>query len=172
MRLYIPDLKKEEGKFIPFHVSIKLATGNTDDAVMDVRLEAAYVAQRVIIKGEWHVELEGECSRCLEKLTYPLKDSFYEEFIHLKSPADPKGFGEVKEPDKEERFVFKGDSLDLAEYFRQSFLMAQPLKMLCRTDCKGLCPVCGINKNNGECRCEQKGIDPRWAALEKLKGEL
>ena len=45
MRLYIPDLKKEEGKFIPFHVSIKLATGNTDDAVMDVRLEAAYVAK-------------------------------------------------------------------------------------------------------------------------------
>ena len=129
------------------------------------------MSQRVIIKGEWHVELEGECMVPGE-VNIPFKRQFYEEFIHLKSPADPKGYGEVNEPDKEERFVFKGDFLDLAEYFRQSFLMAQPLKILCRTDCKGLCPACGINKNNGECRCEQKGIDPRWAALEKLKGEL
>jgi uncharacterized protein len=43
------------------------------------------------------------------------------------------------------------------------------MKPLCRADCRGLCPVCGGNKNVTECRCETRGTDPRLAPLEALR---
>jgi uncharacterized protein len=172
MRLYVPDLKKEEGKFLPFNSSIKLEINNDKIAVMDVRLQAAYIPNRVLVKGKWQVDVEGECSRCLEKSTYCLKENFYEEFIHLKGPAELKEFGGGMELEKGERFVFKGELLDLTEYFRQSFFMSQPLKILCQDDCKGLCPACGVNKNREQCQCVPEDINPRWAVLEKMRGDL
>lgn len=171
MRLYIPDLKKEQGKFIPFNGSVKLMFNDDKFVVMDVRLQAAYIPNRVLLKGQWQVNVEGECSRCLEKFVYCLKDDFYEEFIHLKGPAEQKGFEEL-ELENGERFAFKGESIDLTEYLRQSFLMSQPLKILCRDDCKGLCPICGINKNKEECQCTQENINSCWAALEKIRRGL
>jgi uncharacterized protein len=41
--------------------------------------------------------------------------------------------------------------------------------MLCREDCKGICPECGIDRNTGECSCVADDIDPRWAALKNFK---
>lgn len=172
MRLYISDLKKEEGKFFPFNGSIKLEINNGKNAVLDVKLQAAYTANRVLVKGEWQVDLEGGCSRCLEKSTYRLKENFYEEFIHLKGPAELKEFDRGLELEKGEKFVFKGELLDLTEYFRQSFFMSQPLKILCQNDCQGLCPVCGVNKNREQCQCVQESVNPRWDVLEKMRGNL
>jgi len=71
--------------------------------------------------------------------------------------------------EKGDDFIFRGDVLDLREYFRQLFLIAQPLKILCRNDCKGLCPICGTNKNRNDCDCAEDNIDPRWSMLQKLK---
>jgi len=172
MRLYIPDLKKEEGKFIPFDGFVKLLLNDEEAAVMEVKLQAAYIPYRLLVKGQWRVQMEKECSRCLEKFPYNLKEHFYEEFIHLKGPAEQKGYGEELKLEDGERFVFRGDSIDLTEYLRQSFLMSQPLKVLCREECKGLCPICGINKNLEQCQCTGDNINPRWAALEKIRKGL
>jgi uncharacterized protein len=46
-----------------------------------------------------------------------------------------------------------------------------PLKVLCKDDCKGLCPRCGINLNDTSCSCDTTDTDPRWAPLSKLKDE-
>ena len=172
MRLYLHDLKKEEGKFIPFSGSVKLEINDAEAVIMEINFQAAYISDRVMIKGKWQVDMEGECSRCLEKSTYSLKENFREEFIHLAGPAEQKESGKMAEQDNEERFFFKGELLDLAEYFRQAFLMSQPLKILCRDDCKGLCPICGVNKNREQCQCVRDAINSRWAVLEKIKGDL
>lgn len=58
--------------------------------------------------------------------------------------------------------------LDLSEVVRQGLWLAEPEKALCRSDCAGLCPNCGGNRNLGECQCDQASIDPRWAALQAL----
>ncbi len=65
-------------------------------------------------------------------------------------------------------FPFDGETLDLEPLLREQFVLAIPYSPLCREDCKGLCPQCGIDRNTGTCACE-KPIDPRLAALKGLK---
>jgi uncharacterized protein len=166
MKLYIPVLKKEEGKFFHYSESFRLEIEGEESPVMSIDLQAAYIRPNLLIKGNWMMELKGECSRCLEQSSFLLKENFYEEFKQLPGGGDylddyPHGDLDT--------CVFKGDSLDLDEYFRQSYYMSQPLKILCKSDCKGLCPVCGINKNKDECKCNNERIDPRWELLQKIK---
>jgi uncharacterized protein len=65
-------------------------------------------------------------------------------------------------------FPFDGERVDLEPLFREQFVLAIPYAPLCREDCAGLCPQCGIDRNTGTCTCE-KPIDPRLAALKGLK---
>src|SRR5207244_13446979 len=65
-------------------------------------------------------------------------------------------------------FPWDGDKIDLEPLFREQFVLAIPYAPLCREDCKGLCPQCGIDLNTGTCTCE-KPVDPRLAGLKGLK---
>ena len=56
----------------------------------------------------------------------------------------------------------------LDDLVRDTLLVAEPLRELCKSDCKGLCPVCGQNLNEGQCDCDTFVPDPRLAALESL----
>ena len=58
--------------------------------------------------------------------------------------------------------------LDLAPLVREDMLVSMPLQTLCRADCKGLCPQCGQNWNDGPCDCRDDEIDPRFAGLADL----
>lgn len=170
MKLYVPDLRKEEGKFITYNSTLVLSIGgNEEDPTLEINLQAAYAAKMILIKGHWEAEMQGECSRCLEKCQYQIKESFYEEFKQLSLINEPSKRDSGNTPEEGDLFVFRGDTLDLDEYFRQSFLMSQPLKILCRSQCKGLCPVCGANLNYQQCSCLEENLDPRWELLLKLK---
>ena len=66
--------------------------------------------------------------------------------------------------------VIDGNELDLAEVAREQIVLNLPEQVLCSEDCKGICPTCGTDLNEGECRCREDDIDPRWQALKELKG--
>ena len=70
--------------------------------------------------------------------------------------------------DDEEANRFDGDFIDITELVRDTVLAAQPLSKLCKPDCKGLCPVCGADLNQGDCGCDRFIPDPRMAALQEL----
>jgi uncharacterized protein len=65
--------------------------------------------------------------------------------------------------------VFDGEAIDVDEIVKEQILLAVPTRMLCRDECKGICPQCGIDKNTGDCQCVTDETDPRWAALKNLK---
>ena len=73
----------------------------------------------------------------------------------------------LDEEDTGEFIVVEGIRLDLTALVREDLLLALPAKFLCREDCKGLCPICGKNLNDGSCSCK-KPIDPRLEALRQL----
>ena len=60
--------------------------------------------------------------------------------------------------------------LDITELVKDTLIAAQPIKKLCNADCRGLCPNCGKNLNDGECNCNKTKIDPRLAPILKFKG--
>ena len=72
----------------------------------------------------------------------------------------------VTDPDA---FPIVGEQLDLAEMVREAVLLEAPTNPLCRPDCAGLCPVCGVDRNEAACSCDTTVRDERWAALDALK---
>ncbi len=96
------------------------------------------------------------CTRCLEGFIRPVTIPFGQTYREDDGQADPDAID------------FHGDEIDLAEPVREALIMAEPLKALCREDCRGLCPRCGVNRNETPCACGSDDIDPRLAALAKL----
>ena len=66
--------------------------------------------------------------------------------------------------------VEPGDMIDLTEVVRQHLVLALPIAPRCSSDCRGLCPRCGADRNAGTCGCDTEGIDPRLQALEGWSG--
>ena len=104
-----------------------------------------------------------ECRRCLTDVTEEVNDELHAVFA-------PAGDDEVDDPDVFE-FDPGGRELDLRPAVRESWLLAVPAFAECREDCKGLCPSCGADLNEGECACEP-ARDSRWDALRKPAGRM
>lgn len=120
----------------------------------------------VIVIGRFDATARLSCSRCLEPLVTRVGPDVD---MHLvPAPGVRQREGELGPEDLEVDF-YRGDVLDLGGLLRSETDLALPMKPLCRTDCRGLCPVCGGNRNLTECRCETRGLDLRLAPLEALR---
>lgn len=117
----------------------------------------------ITVRGMISCTIAGFCDRCGESVKIPLTCEFCEAFSNLEEKADE----DVLDEDDVIHF-FEGDKIDLLPYAEQSIFLAMPMKILCRPDCKGLCPQCGINLNENECSCDKSPIDPRFAVLADL----
>ena len=113
-------------------------------------------------KGEIETKINIECSRCLKKFTQILKSEI--GFL-LKEEKDQL----MLEAEDRENQVQPGSIFKLDDLVRESLVLSLPLKPLCSEDCKGFCPVCGIDLNLSNCKCKKDTIDPRWEKLKDLK---
>ena len=132
----------------------------------DVRKDA----QKVRLVGRVKATLDLDCSRCVEPFTVPV-DSVFDLLFLPASTNTGEGEREVEEDDLGVSF-YRDDLIDLGEVMREQFYLALPMKPLCRDDCRGLCPVCGINKNRATCTCQAVWVDPRMDALRKLRNNF
>jgi len=120
----------------------------------------------VFVNGQIDTRVQVECDRCLQPVELPVNADFELEYI---SDSDYKSGGPVELTEAEMSVsVFDGEAIDVDEIVKEQILLAVPTRMLCREDCKGICPECGIDRNTGECSCTTNDIDPRWAALKGL----
>ena len=118
-----------------------------------VENEAGIVTLRYTAVMNMHVV----CDRCLTELDKSEKMSFSHVLVT-----------ELSNEDDDSYLVVEDGLLDIEELVVSDILLALPSKFLCKTDCKGLCPVCGTNLNDSECSCEKKQFDPRLEALKEL----
>ena len=122
---------------------------------------------RVVAKLE--ATMEVGCARCLEPVRFTVNRAF--DLLYRPLGADKRAEEvAISEADTEIGY-YEGDGLLLEDVLREQVLLAAPVKLVCREDCKGLCPQCGTNLNTATCNCQQPG-DPRWAALSELKNKL
>jgi len=106
------------------------------------------------------VRLHGPCYRCLGDAA-------------LELPIEAREYQDEKADDEEMKTEYVvGNELDLSQWARDAIALALPDKILCRPDCAGLCDECGKNLNDEPHVHEEADADPRWAALEQLRGEL
>jgi uncharacterized protein len=135
---------------------------------LEVRASAELVEGQIRISGELATRLELVCARCLEPVLEEVSREFDLFYKPMKSIAEEKEEMRLKLDDTEIAF-FEGDGLFLADVLAEQVLLAIPMKVICRSDCRGLCPHCGANLNTDECRCEAHATDPRLAPLARLK---
>ena len=121
----------------------------------------------ILVTARLMTSIQDECSRCLEPFTEDLALEIEEEYFPLIEVTTGASM-----PIPEDAGPFRIDErhvLNLLEAARQAVLLTKPLQPLCREGCRGLCPQCGGNILRGECRCEEQIIDPRWAALARMR---
>lgn len=129
------------------------------DISLDLRLES--VTEGVLVSGTISVPLEGECGRCLAPIRETMAVTIQELFAYENSTTD-------ETTDEDEVGRMQGDLIDLEPAFRDAVVLALPVNPLCRQDCPGLCPECGVRWDELPEGHTHEQIDPRWAALGRL----
>lgn len=123
------------------------------DVALDVLLES--VPEGIVVSGAATAEWQGECRRCLGPVAGALHGDFRELF--------------ERHPTVGDTYELRHDQVDLEPLARDVLLLELPLAPLCTEGCRGICPTCGADLNQGACSCPSADRDPRWAALDELR---
>ncbi len=112
----------------------------------------------LVMTGTVRTTIHGVCDRCAGD---------FDRLVEI--PMNVVLVTELSNEEDEDEWVFplEGDNADLEDIVRTVFVLNLDSKLLCREDCKGICPRCGKNLNGGPCDC-RKEPDPRFAALKQL----
>ena len=126
--------------------------------------------QDIRVVGDLATRLEINCARCLEPVPRQIKRSF--DLLYRPQGSDA-GREELSVTAVEaEVGYYQGGGLLLEDVLREQILLAVPFKVVCREDCRGLCPACGKNLNEGKCACPELPADSRWEALKGLHDRI
>jgi uncharacterized protein len=137
----------------------ELDVGDLSLSYLRGKLEFTRVVDGILVEGTLETEIQTLCTRCLSPLKLPVTLTL----------EDTIGLPNAEITSERPVRVNEEGWADLTPLIREYAWLALPLNPLCSTDCEGLCPVCGGNRNLGECVCEEtEEIDPRWEALRDL----
>ena len=133
---------------------------------------AERAGEEIRIAGNLSGTMEMSCSRCLEPARCDIQKSFDLFFRERDEDLfDEDQDVELTEEDTRTAF-FTGTQLAIGDVLREQVLLALPMKALCRVDCKGLCPVCGTNRNQNTCSCSGEVFSPHMEKLLEIKRKL
>lgn len=169
MKLDLLALKQAPGKVFPLAGRVELPSITLGGEALvlksgiDFTGEAVYQREVIYLSLNLSAEIERQCSRCLKSFTVPVNKM---ERLELREESASHSM----KLDREE-FTYSGDSseIELLPYLKSLIISALNPKPLCREDCRGICPYCGKDLNEGSCNCqEEKVTDTRLEVLKEL----
>ncbi len=119
----------------------------------EIRAAAGVVTLRMTVRTQIH----GECDRCLAAYVHPMEVA-----------AERVLVTSLNDEENDDYLLLEDYRLDLDELVEEELILNLPSKNLCRPDCRGLCPKCGRDLNEGLCGCRSDTVDPRLEALRQL----
>lgn len=144
----------------PEHLGLDMI-GVPAGATLDADLRLEWVAEGVLVTGTITAPIEGECGRCLRPITDTVRVTIQELYAS-------EGSATEETTDSDEISRLDGDLLDLEPHVRDALVLELPTNPLCRPDCPGLCPECGVHLDDVPADHHHEQADPRWAALGRL----
>jgi len=145
----------------PANLGLELI-GVPPGAELDLRLRLESVSEGVLVSGTISGPVTGECGRCLRPISETLEVTIQELYAYAHSTTD-------ETTDEDEVGRLQGDLIDLEPALRDAVVLALPTNPLCREDCPGLCPECGVPLDELPEGHSHQQLDPRWAALSQMK---
>ena len=169
MRIELASLEGGKGSFSHSYAEGELVL--EDDRVLvvtppQVSGQIRTEERSVKVNGQVFGRVQVECDRCLKPVELPVDSRFKLEYVtadEYKSQQD----AELSLEDLD-LTVFDGEVIDVDALVAEELLLAVPDHLLCKDDCKGICPVCGKDRNAADCGCGTAEVDPRWAGLKEL----
>lgn len=161
MKLQVEEARKEPGKQFPFSFEVPAAAlGEVDGLPWEhqpIAVEGVFWfdGNHIVVQGTIRTHGAYTCSRCLTPVPVDRNATLSE--VYGTEAALP-----------DDVLPYNGEYIDLTETIRENLILSEPMKVLCRPDCKGLCPQCGKNLNEGPCSCPTDRIDPRLEVLGDL----
>jgi len=161
MKLDIFEISKCDGAKLPFSGNFEVPAqeflGNLFGFPEPITVEGEIVNQsgRFFMTATAKTLIESDCARCGKEISKPVTASFGEVFTNVETTDD-------------EMISFEGTQIDIDDVVVNNLLENLPEKFLCKEDCKGLCPVCGKDRNTEDCSCSQDTGDLRMEIFRKL----
>jgi len=134
-------------------------------AELELDLVLTSVSEGVYVSGNVRGSLTGECGRCLGEISESFEVPIAELFAYADSTTE-------ETTDEDEVGRMQGDLFDLEPAVRDAVVLTLPTNPLCRSDCPGLCPECGVHFDDLPADHRHEEVDPRWAALRTISTEL
>jgi uncharacterized protein len=160
MQINVKSLKREGHLDIDTNVELPRVPQEVVDVAalspVHVLGTATWADPMILVEATVQATISYVCSRCLTTFDKPLSTRLAVTYTTSVNQAD------------EEIPLIEEDTLNLTSDLEESIFLSLDEKPLCRVDCKGLCPECGVNRNEEACSCDTRTIDPRLAALKDL----
>ncbi len=147
-----------------------------------VGLDLRAIERAIYVTGVVEGTAVRQCVRCLKDFDDPLAFSVHVVYEReAKGPAAAKrvDVGKKKptvaggeEEQNDDLYYFTGDHLELAPMLREQLILASPMHPLCSEECRGLCPRCGKDLNEGPCRCSEESTGSPFQVLRAMKDKL
>lgn len=122
------------------------------------------------LQGNLQVTVDAACDRCLEPVSLAIRSPF--DLVYMPASVAAEGGEDEIDEAAVEVGYYEGSGLQLNDVLREVVLLALPMQLVCGEDCKGICPVCGQNRNQRECSCQAAAADDRWTKLRELRAEI
>ena len=150
-----------EGKSLEFNYEIDLSGEELNDAypfTTPVTVKGSIFNRAGIVEMQADVDcsLDICCDRCAKPFKYPFDLNIDHTLV-----------SSLENEDNDDLILIDDMNFNLDELVADDIFLNLPVKFLCKEDCKGICPGCGVNLNEGKCSCK-KEVDPRLAALQQL----
>ena len=152
MALDVGNALKNPGQVYPFRVDVELPEMDFlgDPIRFDaVAVEGEYFCtgdNRISLRADAEATLRSRCSRCLDPVQVPLRAEIDALYDREPDPEDP------------DLYSFEAHTLQLEDAVKDALLLAMPLQIFCKPDCRGLCPTCGANLNHHTCTCQEGNV--------------
>lgn len=130
---------------------------------LTVKAIAELTGEDMRIRGALRTRVEAECGRCLKPVLLPIEHNFDLTYRPMATIAREE---ELELPEDELDIGFyQGEGIALGDVLAEQVILAVPMKVICREDCRGLCPTCGVDRNAAACSCPAPQPASPFAAL-------
>lgn len=154
-----PGTLREYQRRVPAPAGLGLdVIGVPEGAPLELELRLESVTEGVLVTGTISAQIDGQCGRCLDPISDDLDVDVCELFAYGASTT-------AETTEQDEVYRINGELLDVEPVVRDAVVLALPWTPLCRPDCAGLCPTCGLRLDDLPAGHTHETLDPRWAAL-------